>query len=43
MSIASWPAGESPRDKLLERGALALSDAELLASCWTRATAIEMP
>jgi DNA repair protein RadC len=26
-----WPAGERPREKLLERGAAALSDAELLA------------
>ncbi|MCB1709937.1 MAG: DNA repair protein RadC [Halioglobus sp.] len=31
MGIAQWPAGEGPRDKLLERGAHALSDAELLA------------
>jgi DNA repair protein RadC len=31
MSIASWAPGEGPRDKLLERGAVALSDAELLA------------
>ena len=31
MSIASWMSGEGPRDKLLERGAAALSDAELLA------------
>jgi DNA repair protein RadC len=31
MSIAQWPAGERPRDKLLERGEQALSDAELLA------------
>jgi DNA repair protein RadC len=31
MSIASWGPGEGPRDKLLERGAVALSDAELLA------------
>jgi DNA repair protein RadC len=31
MSIASWVAGEGPRDKLLERGEDALSDAELLA------------
>ncbi len=31
MSIASWVAGESPRDKLLARGAEALSDAEILA------------
>ncbi len=31
MSIAQWASGEGPRDKLLERGARALSDAELLA------------
>ena len=31
MSIAAWIPGEGPRDKLLERGAQALSDAELLA------------
>lgn len=31
MSIAQWVEGEGPRDKLLERGAQALSDAELLA------------
>ena len=31
MGIAQWQAGEGPRDKLLERGAQALSDAELLA------------
>lgn len=31
MSIAHWSAGEGPRDKLLERGAATLSDAELLA------------
>ena len=31
MGIGDWPAGEGPRDKLLERGADALSDAELLA------------
>jgi DNA repair protein RadC len=31
MSIRDWPAGERPREKLLERGAAALSDAELLA------------
>ena len=31
MSIARWMPGEGPRDKLLERGAVALSDAELLA------------
>lgn len=31
MGIAQWRAGERPRDKLLERGAQTLSDAELLA------------
>ncbi|TAJ91680.1 MAG: JAB domain-containing protein [Gammaproteobacteria bacterium] len=31
MSIKEWPAAERPREKLLERGAAALSDAELLA------------
>ena len=31
MSIARWNPGEGPRDKLLERGERALSDAELLA------------
>lgn len=31
MGIADWPAAERPREKLLERGADALSDAELLA------------
>ena len=31
MSISDWPLGERPREKLLERGASALSDAELLA------------
>ncbi|MDD2721743.1 MAG: DNA repair protein RadC [Gallionella sp.] len=31
MSIADWPEGERPREKLLARGATALSDAELLA------------
>ena len=31
MSIARWMPGEGPRDKLLERGTAALSDAELLA------------
>ena len=31
MSMAQWPRGEGPRDKLLDRGAQALSDAELLA------------
>ena len=31
MTIRQWPGGERPREKLLERGAHALSDAELLA------------
>lgn len=31
MSIAHWPSQERPREKLLARGADALSDAELLA------------
>ncbi len=31
MAIRDWPSDERPREKLLERGAAALSDAELLA------------
>jgi len=31
MSIKDWPASERPREKLLQSGAKALSDAELLA------------
>ena len=31
MSIRDWPDEERPREKLLRRGAAALSDAELLA------------
>lgn len=31
MPITDWPAGERPREKLLARGAAALTDAELLA------------
>jgi DNA repair protein RadC len=31
MSITDWPEDERPREKLLQRGAAALSDAELLA------------
>ena len=31
MGINNWPAGERPREKLLQKGAHALSDAELLA------------
>ena len=29
--ISAWPPGERPRERLLERGPQALSDAELLA------------
>ncbi|MCK4586183.1 MAG: DNA repair protein RadC [Gammaproteobacteria bacterium] len=31
MAITDWPREERPREKLLQKGALALSDAELLA------------
>jgi DNA repair protein RadC len=31
MTIKDWPAGERPREKLLEHGAASLSDAELVA------------
>lgn len=31
MSIKDWPADERPREKLLQKGAHALTDAELLA------------
>ncbi len=31
MAITDWPASERPREKLLQQGATALSDAELLA------------
>jgi DNA repair protein RadC len=31
MAISDWPLGERPRERLLARGAQALSDAELLA------------
>jgi len=31
MAITDWPADERPREKLLQRGPAALSDAELLA------------
>ena len=31
MSVARWPAGERPRERLLAHGPAALSDAELLA------------
>ena len=31
MAISDWPSAERPREKLINRGAKALSDAELLA------------
>lgn len=31
MSISDWPVNEKPREKLLQKGAASLSDAELLA------------
>jgi DNA repair protein RadC len=31
MAITDWPEGERPREKLIQRGASSLSDAELLA------------
>ncbi len=31
MGINNWPAGERPRERLIQQGAAALSDAELLA------------
>ncbi|MGP0055583.1 MAG: RadC family protein [Steroidobacteraceae bacterium] len=31
MAIRDWPSGDRPREKLLDKGAAALSDAELLA------------
>ena len=31
MAISDWPAQERPREKLLQKGSEALSDAELLA------------
>lgn len=31
MAITDWPEGDRPREKLLQRGAAALTDAELLA------------
>ena len=31
MAITQWPAAERPREKLLNKGPEALSDAELLA------------
>ena len=34
MTIKTWPEAERPREKLLARGAKALSDAELLAILW---------
>ena len=31
MAITDWPADERPREKLMQKGVEALSDAELLA------------
>jgi len=31
MGISNWPRGEGPRDRLIDKGAAALSEAELLA------------
>ena len=46
MSIRDWPKAERPREKLLDRGAVALSDAELLAvllgSGTRRGSAVEL-
>jgi DNA repair protein RadC len=46
MTIRDWPRGERPRERLLERGAPTLSDAELLAvllGCGTRGrSAVEL-
>jgi DNA repair protein RadC len=39
MAIRDWPSGERPREKLLEKGARALSDAELLAILLRNGTA----
>jgi DNA repair protein RadC len=39
MAIRDWPSAERPREKLLERGASALSDAELLAILLRNGTA----
>ena len=36
MAIRDWPSDERPREKLLDRGAAALSDAEILPSCSAR-------
>jgi len=30
MAITDWPEGERPREKLMQQGVTALSDAELL-------------
>ncbi len=38
MAIHDWPATERPREKLLEHGAQALSNAELLAVCFGTGT-----
>jgi DNA repair protein RadC len=36
MAISQWPMDERPREKLLIKGAEALSDAELLATAIAR-------
>jgi len=38
MAIRDWPIDERPREKLLEKGAAALSDAELLAILFRHGT-----
>jgi DNA repair protein RadC len=40
MGIKDWPADERPREKLLERGAESLTDAELLAQALKQALAL---
>ncbi|MEC7121220.1 MAG: UPF0758 domain-containing protein, partial [Pseudomonadota bacterium] len=46
MSIRLWPESERPRERLLDKGATALSDAELLAiflrTGTARVSAVEM-
>src|SRR5258708_7643039 len=43
MAIRDWPSDERPREKLLEKGAAALSDAELLAILLRTGTAGRSP
>ena len=46
MAIKNWPIDERPREKLLTKGAEALSDAELLAillrSGYAKQTAVDL-